>query len=544
MNVSVSLFTTPSKEGIALESQLKENISGYLDYALKKANQLTDNQFQYLSLEPVISSIKQCASENEFLKAQLEDDLVIFDGSLEDDGLKLGDNYSCTGHAPYLMDNVLVVSRTVLPINYIPNTTNVPPVGEEVRITDHFGRLGLKKAYTNDVIGHWLTNTFCEWIIDGRLPRKSEYKRNLPPLEVLFDGKNDKKAVQWFVKELTDISEKTKIYSKNRYEHTAFISYRSYYAMNKSNGYSVEDLKKYILDYHKELNPDEKWNVLYYFQGTLAQDCMTEFRRWGLMTYVDNIFKDVLEVWILNTHDTQYGPSYWDSWFTQSEIISLIMLHQELPQYCPKIIEFDTATGMHREIKPKGLPKIKGDNKYYLDIITANSEIFYGDYSGLVGMQMIKEKMKEMSAEERKPMSKQLSKQLGFDIEKAFKSHSYDSSFMSSRIVSCKECLKKDYSFDSFADPDFIGNFYNIGSDDPKERKVIARRGYFSLNESEFQTVLSTGIVKCPNCGKEFNIKEMDACIYIWRHKFKNPAIDFDGYIEKVKLYQITERNT
>lgn len=84
----------------------------------------------------------------------------------------------------------------------------------------------------------------------------------------------------------------------------------------------------------------------------------------------------------------------------------------------------------------------------------------------------------------------------------------------------------------------------NIGSDDPEVRKGIAKRGYFSLNEVEFQTALSTGIVKCPNCGKEFHIKEMNNYIYIRRNKFKNPAIDFDGYIEKIMLYQVTEGNT
>lgn len=86
MNVSVSLFTSPSKEGLMLEAQLKEKISIYLQCALVRASQLMDNRFQNLSLKPTISSIKRCASENEFLKAQLKDDLVIFDGSLEDDG--------------------------------------------------------------------------------------------------------------------------------------------------------------------------------------------------------------------------------------------------------------------------------------------------------------------------------------------------------------------------------------------------------------------------------------------------------------------------
>lgn len=47
------------------------------------------------------------------------------------------------------------------------------------------------------------------------------------------------------------------------------------------------------------------------------------------------------------------------------------MLHQELTQYCPRIIEFDTSKRYHRERKPTKLPVIKDDNKYYLDVIIA-----------------------------------------------------------------------------------------------------------------------------------------------------------------------------
>ncbi len=42
MNVSVSLFASPSKEGIALEAQLKKNITVYLRYALEKVSRLTN----------------------------------------------------------------------------------------------------------------------------------------------------------------------------------------------------------------------------------------------------------------------------------------------------------------------------------------------------------------------------------------------------------------------------------------------------------------------------------------------------------------------
>jgi len=440
------------------------------------------------------------------------------------------------------MDNVVVVSRTVLPINFIPNESNVPPIGEEKQIVDRSGLITSKKTYSNEEICSWLTDVFYQWIIAGRLPRKGEFKRRIPSLDVLFNGENDNNSAKILADKLLTISEKTKKYLKVKYENTAFISYRSYYNEHKSNGYAIEDLKKYILDYHKKLNPDENWSVLYFPQGSLAQDCMTEYRRWSLMTYVDNIFKDVSEVWIFNTHDKQFGPSYWDSWFTQGEMISLLMLHQDLPEYCPKIIEFDSSTGKHREINHDEFPIIEGENKYDLNIITANSEILYGDYSGLIGMQKIKEEMKKMYSFKRKILHKLLSKQFGFDTEKAFKSHSYDSSFVKSRVISCSYCTSKNNSFESFSDSSFIRNFSRIGTDDREEKTLIAKRGYFSLNESEFHTALKAEIVKCPNCNKEYFLKKTDSCFYIWRHKFKNPAIDYDGYIEKVALYQIDEK--
>ena len=538
MEIAVALFTSSSKAGIALESDLKENLSLYLVKALEKVRRQTNALSAGLSLIPVFHSIKRCALEIDFFKAQLECDLVIFDGSLEEDGLKLGDNYSCVGHAPYLLDNVIVVSRTVLPINYIPNETNVPPIGEEEQIEENLP----KKNYTNIEICSWLTDRFCQWIIAGRLPRKSEYKRRLPPLEKLFNGADDVASIQWLVKEASEISEKTQIYKQNRYEHTAFISYRSYYYHNTCNGYSVKELGTYILEYHKKQNPNENWKVLYYPQGSLAQDCMTEYRRWSLMTYVDNIFKEVPEVWIFDTHDPAFGPSYWDSWFTQGEIISLMMLHQSLPELCPKIFEFNPSTGKHREIHLRELPLITGINKDDLNLITANSEILYGDYSGLIGMQRVKEKAKEMSFLKRKLFFKMINKKLGFNVEKSFRSHSYDSSFMTTRLISCSHCVRKGNSFASFSDPDFIRTFIHIGSENAKERKEIAQRGYFSLNEAEFQAALEVGQVRCPQCGRTFLLQEGSNCFYIWRHMFHNPEIDFDGYVEKVSLYHISEQ--
>lgn len=576
MKINVSLFTSPSKAGIALETLLQEKLALFLTCALQKAkqesrqaslsqligrpepgiqadmaNSIHTSAPQHdvvspdalpLALTPVFTFIKRCASEGEFFKAQLENDLVIFDGSLEaETDFKLGDNYSPVGHAPYLLDNVIVVSRTVLPINYIPAETNVPPVGEESQVETEPGFFTAKKSYTNQEICRWMETTLYQWIKAGRLPRPDAYKRSVPPLEKLFDGSDNLAAVRWLIHEAVDISEKTQKYRLNPYAHTAFISYRSYYQANACHGFTVKELETYILDYHKQQNPGETWRVLYYPGGSLARDCMTEYRRWSLTTYVDNIFKNVPEVWIFDTPDPQAGPSYWDSWFTQAEIISLIMLNQGLSAYCPKIYLFDPSTSSHREISPEQLPTIQGENKDDWNIITANSEILYGDYSGLVGMQQLKQKSKATPYLLRKLFYKILSTQLGYNAEKSFRSHSYDASFMTTRIISCSHCVSTGHSLASFFDPAFIRRFLHIGSDDPQERAKIARYGYFSLSESDFRVALHTGKISCPHCRRTFGLKETGEYFYIWRHCFHNPSIDFDGYIEPIPLYHIEE---
>lgn len=577
MKINVSLFTSPSQAGMALETLLLEKLAAFLTSALQEAkrgsrdasvcrargcpepypntsaapNRVFENASSHdevptvalpTTLTPVFNCIKRCASENEFFKAQLESDLVIFDGSLEaETGLKLGDNYSPVGHAPYLLDNVLVVSRTVLPVNYIPSETNVPPVGEEARVETTPGLFLPQKSYTNQAICQWIEKKLCQWIKAGRLPRTTAYKRSVPPLEKLFDGSDDAAAVRWLVSEASDISQQTQKYRPNPYVHTAFISYRSYYQAHACHGFTVKELEKYILDYHARHHPGETWRVLYYPGGSLAQDCMTEYRRWSLTTYVDTIFKNVPEVWIFDTHDPHAGPSYWDSWFTQAEIISLIMLHQGLPAYCPKIFLFDASAGRHREIPPEQLPSIEGENKNDWNLITANSEILYGDYSGLVGMQQLKEKAKTIPYLLRKLFYKALDAQLGYDVEKSFRSHSYDASFMTTRIISCSRCISTGHSLASFSDPAFIRRFIHIGSDDAREREEIARYGYFSVSEPDFRAALQAGKVSCPHCRRTFYLKETGEYFYIWRHRFHNPSIDFDGYIEPVPLYHIEE---
>lgn len=116
MLVEISVFPSRSPKGKSLEEMLLG-----LDGVINRHLATLLSTAHGLDIEVVINSISSSAPEYEFHRAVLYSDVVIFDGSLEEDGIALGENYACIPHAPYLMDNVIVVSRTELPINFIPN---------------------------------------------------------------------------------------------------------------------------------------------------------------------------------------------------------------------------------------------------------------------------------------------------------------------------------------------------------------------------------------------------------------------------------------
>lgn len=523
MNIIINVFASSSQKSILLEELLlqkcKDSLYQYILSLLDKKHE-----------DPIdveINSIHSDAPEYEFHKAVLCSDVVIFDGSLEEDGIALGENYACIPHAPYLMDNVIVVSRTELPINFIPNAyqTNVVPIGEE---TKEERERNPQKHYTNEEIIEWLKGCLATMIKEGRLPRKPEFKI---AKELLIDSNT---ILNYFNK-IYPLTEGNK---KNRYEHTAFISYRSYYGEHKSNGYSIKELEKVILDYHKEHNPTEKWRVMYYISGSLAQDCLTEYRRWGLMEYVNNIFKQVDEVWAFNTHDTTYGPSYWDSWFTQGEFISLMNLKQNLSHCCPKIMMFDSSTGESKELTD--LPKIPKDLKHELSIIKANSDTVYGDISAYKRMCLLKQNWDSMPLWEKFGLMAVSIMLFRTNLKKQLASHSYDADFLTNRIFSCPKCLKKGNDINSFKSDGFIRDFLNVFSHNHRIQRYNEKRGYFALSNEEFAAALDNGIVKCPNCGKEFKISESQQHFYIWERNLP-PLDEGHKYIDKVQAYNIEE---
>ena len=118
------------------------------------------------------------SSPFQLVKAALNNDIVIVDGSLEEDEFKkfnldFGANYECITPAVMSLDNVLILSRTQIPLNFTPLRSNVKRMGkdEDEVNKENNGRKGYQLEYSNAQIISWLKNELIAMNKANRLVR-------------------------------------------------------------------------------------------------------------------------------------------------------------------------------------------------------------------------------------------------------------------------------------------------------------------------------------------------------------------------------------
>lgn len=509
----IKLFGSSTSKGKELIESVKGTIPKYVEAVLTdfgyndvvcQLDVLTPNDVEY--------------NTPFFYRYQKTSNILIFDGSIEEDyGCLLGDNYKCVPHAPYMNSNVIVVSRTVLPLNFIPHTTNVLPFGENFNVTDD--KVEFIISYDNDSIVGFIKEQISIII-------SNQFKENHKQEE---SGSSVKKDPQLFL---------------SNGEKAAFISYRSFYKENLCGEYNVDKLKQHIEEYHRLKNPNEKWKVIYYPPGGLSQDCPTEYLRWALMTYVHNVFIQVDEVWIFDTENTD-EKSYWDSWYTQGEFLSLMMIQQGLPELMPIVHLFDPHTGKSRKLEK--LPSIASQEYSELSLLSANSDILWGDYAALRNVIMfirewkrygfIKKTLWSIFAKSMSFVAKVFWKDLSLtDFDDMSKKHAYQPEFLTNRIFCCPHCQNTGYTQDSFRDKNFIRQFISVGD---RQNSI---QGYFTLSGNEFNEALRKGYVECPSCRNRIYIKRNPSQdFYLWKKHTRNTNPENDWYIEKIPAYSVMQ---
>lgn len=441
-------------------------------------------------------------------KACLADDLVIFDASIEQDESGSWDsNYAAATANPCALDNILVVSRTRLPINFSALRTNVPELGQNDKSSERTPVL----EFTNEDIINWVKSEIGQMtkpfslqsseILPPRIPVTKDLKYIIPSLEQLAVDKSFYDIQERKMIDSLDYMSKTK-------KKGAFISYRSYYYKNDYHGITAQDLVKIIKDSHN----DESYPVTIYAEGDIAFEFMTEQRRWFVESFVDRKMRTVEEVWIFETDATD-GFGYYDSWWTQGEIISLMYMKANGFRL-PKIFVY------HYDEKAKKMVAIQKDESFIPNLTKelnhelsqyfANSE---GANEGMENMRTLRKKnfvykrfahwtMKQM---QKKYVHTNLMNQVMEDNNyEAFLSsiyaHVYDKSFTDNRIVYHPQMIRN-YSIDDFYDPQFISNFMHINSDrdDGKYKNEIEKRGFYSIPPQEMKKIEETGVWQIPN---------------------------------------------
>ena len=321
----------------------------------------------------------------------------------------------------------------------------------------------------------------------------------------------------------------------------AFISYRSFYnEPNKCGQCSVQDLEQIILDYHKDVNPDEEWRVLYYPAGSLSQDCPTEDLRWSLMTYVENVFIHVDEVWIFNSGEKD-DYSYWDSWFTQGEFISLMIINQGLNKYMPKVYMFNPHDKSYKELK--NFPLLSEKAKTELGAISSNSDNLWGDRAALKKLIWTFEHKEELSFFKRAKLKINgfLNKKLlnAATYSEMEKMHAYKPTFLTSRVFSCCKCTKKGNCMDDFNKDSFIHDFIHIGDESEPQASHNRQKGIFVIGKEEFAKCIEQGYVQCPNCHSRIKIKHApEQSFFLWQRFIPNSPYG-NTLIEKVEAYNV-----
>lgn len=474
-------------------------------------------------INPIIYSDN--SSQYNMFKASMEDDLVLFDGSIEIDGDGSWDsNYIAATAQPCAQDNILVLSRTRLPLNFPVMRTNVPELG----VNDKNSNGEPILYFENTEIVIWLKNeislmatftTIGDQTFSPRIPVCKKFRTIVPPFEEL--NKLDSNFFEIQKAKMADAIE----FINATKRKGAFISYRSHYYKTKYKGLvTAQDLASKI----KEIHNDPDYPVTLYAEGDIANEFMTEQRMWFVEGFVEQKLRLSEEVWIFET-DNEDGYSYYNSWWTQGEIIALMYIKAsgaELPKIY--VYSYDSHSGeMKYELKDSSfIPDLTKDAVKELSRYFSNSS---GTFESMRSMREIRKLDAEQQYSYYK-MIRQMSQQflsLGIDnsTSKEFEydydsfmesvySHVYDRSFVENRIVMLPNYTE--VTIDCFKNSQFIKQYICINSvrDDKLYKDDIENRGYVSISPEHMDNIDKTHEFKWGTISKQ--IQRINYSQFYW----------------------------
>ncbi|MCX7112824.1 MAG: hypothetical protein NTX45_22440 [Proteobacteria bacterium] len=513
--LNITLFASTTPQGQELSQMLKQSFNDKI---------LADRAISFKVMED--------GDQEDMSVAGLRDDIVIFDASIED---KIGLNYKALQMWPSTMEHFLVVSRTRLPLNFLPYHEGGTP--------DLSGRqIEHSPTLDNHSIINWIHVILAK--MEDHLPRSENKKMDIKKGQLVINQNEFQKLSEEIIISSTN--------NKGKYRKSqgrAFISYLSCYSKSfKSfigvNNLSVEDLSDYIKEFHN----DHDYPVFYFGPGALTSEFMTMHRHWQVLSIIDWRIRDSDELWIFESDD------YYNSWWTLAELASLVYIrhgdksgvsHYKLPKiYLCK----PTRNGFFVTEAPVDYvqdidPVLAREFGRFL----SNSDPLTMGYEGISNMQ----KLQQLPM----PLQWLAHKTVGFitnimmahspiyqdmknteDKDSPLKSFSryreminskvFTDSFWNDRIVTCKICKGENNSKNNFNFERFLS--HNL-------------QGQYKVNQKDMQKILDSRLWKCKICGTQFNIIEESQRQFRWWPVRVGQPTGPDGvYLEELPVYSIT----
>ena len=565
--IIIRYFYCETKEGEILSSMVSKCLK---DLEGDLANTFTIHSQPAKGLSRTSES-----SAYQLLKAAFNNEIVIVDGSLEqneytDENIhNFGSNYECLTPAVMSMDNILILSRTQIPLNFTPMRTNVKKLGvmEDKFNPANSDKRGYQLEYTNQQIVDWLKVEITNMANSGRLKRNPELKldiANISNTEELLSKQNE------ILGENIDFMKFFNASSKKK----CFISYRGcYYDRKKYNGkYDIEEVKKEIENYH---NGNAEITVL--AEGCLSNELMPEVRRWAFVCYIDRIIRECDEFWIFETkHQENDGEikevGYWDSWWCLGEILTLLRLKNDILQSGKiKVMIFDPDADELSKIREADISlwhTITPEENKELARYYANSDFLEAGYESVKKMRQMRKWPRFLRKFKFSIMKRLVYSQYANavgddnfmdeytfeDFENSIFSHVYDKSFMENRILSCGRCIKTGASEAVVCDEKFIWKFLNInGEYTGKSMDMGSQVGSIIITPKEFNYIVKDekrlknnlvkagGAVKC-NKNHLSVIHSTNDCFYVWwTPRMGKRTGPNNSIIEIVPIYSSTE---
>jgi hypothetical protein len=277
--LTLSVFPTRDQDGLALSEKLVP-MARELGFTVQE------------HFEPTVQ---------EYTNACWNDDVVVLDATLTGKGQH---NYEIAIPAPY--DQVLVVSRSYLPINFYGLRDAIIDDDNNALV---YGAPLYPNSLSNEDILRWLYLQLRDLL--PSLPRDSKQKGAIGAILRGMPGSLD----------LVD--------NRRKQSGQVFISYRS------NDWEEVERLKRDIEA--GEFHNGQGKAVRCFPPNTLSDEVMTEQRRWQMLSMIDRFIGPADEIWAYES------DNYYDSWWTLGELMTLAYRNKEgyRGSEPPKLLIFD-----------------------------------------------------------------------------------------------------------------------------------------------------------------------------------------------------------